>query len=92
MARKLAQERKRPNASGRQALKRISAGLHPWRKRNKKSGREDARGRIHHPEERGGGAGNEGDGQEEANDNARGCGDDSAAEAHIDGGCDWESV
>ncbi len=35
-----------PTEAGRQALARIARGEHPWRAKNKRSGREEPRGRI----------------------------------------------
>ncbi len=44
---KLSRRCQEPNASGRQALARIAKGLHPWRRKDKRSGAELERGRIY---------------------------------------------
>ncbi len=43
---KLGRRCEEPNASGRQALKRVAKGLHPWRAKDKRTGKEVRRGEI----------------------------------------------
>ncbi len=43
---KLSRRCEEPNASGRQALKRVAKGLHPWRAKDKRTGKETCRGTL----------------------------------------------